>query len=218
MSDHQPELQLIGGPVSNYVWVCRIALTEKHIPYTLQSVMPHTPNVDAIHPLGKIPVMRHGDVTLFESRAICHYIDHAFTAPTLAPADPIRGAQTEQWISLINTAFDPLWVRTYFREYIFPTGPDGTSNRAAIDNALPKMAPQFATMDRAVGDTGYLVGADFTLADAFFLPILHYMSTVPEGADLIARSANLTPYLALHMDRPSVKATLPPSWKDRAAA
>ena len=27
----------------------------------------HTPEVDAIHPFGKIPAMRHGDVTLFES-------------------------------------------------------------------------------------------------------------------------------------------------------
>ena len=73
-----PELQIIGGPQSNYVRVARIASAEKGVPYTLIPVMPHTPEVDAIHPFGKIPVMRHGDVTLGESRAICFYIDHAF--------------------------------------------------------------------------------------------------------------------------------------------
>ena len=59
-----PELQLIGGPQSPYVWVCRLALAEKRVPYTLVSVMPHTPEVDAIHPFGKIPALRHGEVTL----------------------------------------------------------------------------------------------------------------------------------------------------------
>jgi glutathione S-transferase len=65
------ELQIIGAPQSNYVWVVRIACHEKGVPYTLVPVMPHTPEVDAIHPLGKIPVLRHGNVTLAESRAIC---------------------------------------------------------------------------------------------------------------------------------------------------
>ena len=61
-----PELQIIGAPQSNYVWVTRIACIEKGVPYTLVPVMPHSPEVDAIHPFGKIPVMRHGDITLCE--------------------------------------------------------------------------------------------------------------------------------------------------------
>jgi glutathione S-transferase len=50
-----PELQIIGGPQSNYVRVARIACAEKGVPYTLVSVMPHTPEVDAIHPLWQDP-------------------------------------------------------------------------------------------------------------------------------------------------------------------
>jgi glutathione S-transferase len=30
-----PELELIGAAPSNYVWVCRIALAEKGVPYKL---------------------------------------------------------------------------------------------------------------------------------------------------------------------------------------
>ena len=88
-----PELQIIGAPQSNYVCVVRIACLEKGVPYTLVPVTPHTPEVDAIHPFGKIPVMRHGDVTLSESRAICFYIDHAFEGPPLAPRNPVEGAR-----------------------------------------------------------------------------------------------------------------------------
>jgi glutathione S-transferase len=88
-----PDLELIGGPQSNYVWTCRIALAEKGVPYTLTATMPHTPAADVIHPLGKIPSLRHGDVTLAESRAICLYIDRTFSGPPLVPADTAAAAQ-----------------------------------------------------------------------------------------------------------------------------
>src|SRR5271154_3774509 len=114
---------------------------------------------------GKIPVMRHGDITLCESRAICFYIDHAFAGPPLAPRDASEGARTEQWISLVNTHIDPLLVRQYLTAYFFPGTSDGRPNRAVIDAAAPKMEAQFAVLDRAVGKTGHLVGEGFTLAD-----------------------------------------------------
>src|SRR6516162_1787332 len=125
-----PELQIIGGPQSNYVRVARIACAEKGVPYTLVPVMPHTPEVDAIHPFGKIPVMRHGDVTLSESRAICFYIDNTFEGPPLAPRHPVDGARTEEWISLVNTTIDPLLMRQYLAAYFFPRTQDGRPNRA----------------------------------------------------------------------------------------
>jgi len=160
-----PELELIGASPSNYVWTCRIALAEKGVAYRHSEVMPHTAEVDAIHPFGKIPVMRHGAVEIFESRAICGYIDSVFPGAKLMPADPVVAAQVEQWISLVNTHIDPVWVRQYLRGYVFPGTPDGSPDRALIDAAVPKMEAQFAVMDRAVGKTGHLVGDAFTLAD-----------------------------------------------------
>ena len=74
-------LEIIGAAPSNYVWVCRIACVEKGVACELKEARPHTPDVDAIHPMGRIPVMRHGDVSLFESRAICAYSDRVFPAP-----------------------------------------------------------------------------------------------------------------------------------------
>src|SRR6516225_10286857 len=115
-----PELELIGASPSNYVWTCRIALAEKGVAYRHSEVMPHTAEVDAIHPFGKIPVMRHGAVEIFESRAICGYIDSVFPGAKLMPADPVVAAQVEQWISLVNTHIDPVWVRQYLRGYVFP--------------------------------------------------------------------------------------------------
>jgi len=117
-----PDLELIGGPQSNYVWTCRIALAEKGVPYTLTATMPHTPVADATHPLGKIPSIRHGDVTLCESRAICAYIDRAFTGPPLMPLDVANAAEVEQWISIVNTGIQPV-TSQYLSGYFFPARP-----------------------------------------------------------------------------------------------
>jgi glutathione S-transferase len=108
------ELQIIGGPQSNFVWATRIFCTEKGVPYRHVTAMPHTPEVDAIHPFGKIPVMRHGDVTLCESRAIISYIERSFDGPSLLPRDPLAAAQVEQWVSIVCTTIDPLWLRQYY--------------------------------------------------------------------------------------------------------
>jgi glutathione S-transferase len=206
-----PELQIIGGPASNYVWMCRIACAEKGVPYALTSVMPHTPEVDAIHPFGKIPAMRHGDVTLAESRAICAYIDRTFAGPPLVPADPVKAAQVEQWVSIINTTIDPIWIRQYVGAgYIFPGTPDKSPNRTAIDAALLKMQQQFPIMDKAV-KSGHLVGDTFTLADMNFMPILFYMNKFPESSALLAASPNLKAYLERHIARKSVREAIPQS-------
>jgi glutathione S-transferase len=206
-----PELQIIGAPQSNYVRVARIACAEKGAPYTLVPVAPHSPEVDAIHPFGKIPVMRHGDVTLAESRAICcFYIDRAFDGPPLAPQDPVMGARAEEWISHVNTTIDPILVRQYFLAYLFPRAPDGRPDRAAIDAALPIMEKHFGVLDRAVTRTGHLVGGSFTLADMNLLPILFYMEKAPESRAMLSRYEKLKAYVERHLARPSVRDTIPP--------
>jgi glutathione S-transferase len=212
-----PELQIMGAPQSNYVWATRIACTEKGVPYTLVPVVPHSPEVDAIHPFGKIPVMRRGDITLCESRAICFYTDHAFAGPPLAPRGAIEGAQTEQWVSLVNTHIDPLLVRQYLAAYFFPRTPDGRPDRAVIDAALPKMEPHFAVLDRAVAKTGHLVGENLSLADINLLPILFYVDKLPESQAMLRRSANLDAYYRRHVARASVKETTPPPIPGRSS-
>jgi glutathione S-transferase len=212
-----PELQIIGVPQSNYVWVTRIACHEKGVPYTLLPVMPHTPEIDAIHPLGKIPALRHGDVVLAESRAICSYIDHAFDGLPLVPTDPVAAARAEQWISIVNTHFDVLVARPYVGAYFFPGTADGKPNRLVIENALPKLEAQFAMLDRAVAETGHLVGGSFTLADMNLLPMLFYLHHLPESGLMVRRNASLEAYYDRHMARASVKDALPPPFPGRTS-
>src|SRR5262245_60807901 len=54
-------VEIIGGALSTYVRAVRVVCEEKAIRYEHKLARPHEPDVAAIHPFGKIPVMRHGD-------------------------------------------------------------------------------------------------------------------------------------------------------------
>jgi len=205
-----PALQIIGMPQSNYVWAVRMVCEEKGVPYEHKPVRPHTPDVDALHPFGKIPVMRHGDVTLCESKAIATYIDRVFDGPKVIPEEPKAAARVEQWVSLGNVEFDKLMIRQYVVGYAFPKEP-GKPDMTAIKAAAEKMKPQVDVLDRAVADTGYLAGDGFTFADINILPMLFYVNRFEEGKELLSGAKNLSAYMARHFDRPSFKKSAPPA-------
>lgn len=208
-------LEIIGAPQSNFVRTARMACSEKGVPYTLTPARPHTPEVDAIHPFGKIPVMRHGNVSLGETKAICTYVDLAFDGPPLIPRDPFGAARTEQWISMVNTGFDLVFARQYLIAYFFSGLPDGAPDRTKIDNALPKMREMFALLDRELGKRRYLAGDSFTLADMFLLPLMHYMRLMPESSDMVHSSPHLVAWFDRVAARASAKETEPPPMPGR---
>jgi len=201
-------VQILGMPLSNYVWSTRIGCAEKGVDHELVNVRPHSPEINAIHPLGKMPVMRHGDIQLCESKAILSYIDAAFEGPALAPRDPVNAAKAEQWASLINTATDPAIMRAYVVPIIF--APGGQPDRAKIDAAVPAVEKQMDILDKAVAETGFLVGNSFSIPDMLLLPILAAASRFPESGEALAKRPNLQKYLQTHMARESVQKTAPP--------
>ena len=203
-------IEIIGMAPSTYTRAIRMACEEKGIDYTLTAAGPHSPPVDAIHPFGKVPVMRHDDFELCETNAIALYLDRVFAGPKLIPDDPRVGALTEQWISLVNTPMDGTLVRTYLFAYIFPDAADGKPDRAKIDAALPALKRQIAVLDEAVAKTGYLAGDDFTFADINLMPILAYLMQCPESGEAIRNSKHLAGYFERHSARPSFKNTIPP--------
>lgn len=204
-----PDPVLIGFPQSDFVWAVRIAAAEKGVGLTLEHAMPHDPAALAAHPFGKVPALRHGDLTLCESRAICAWIDRAFDGPALVPADPAAAALTEQWISLTVHDIEPVVIRRYLFAYLFPGTPDGAPDRAAIEASLAPMGRAFDALEAGLA-RGELGAGPFTLADAFLAPVLAYAQGAPEGAAAIAARPALAAYAARLADRPSVRATTPP--------
>jgi glutathione S-transferase len=205
-----PTVELIGPAPSTYTRVARMVCEEKAIPYELKQSPPHSPDVDAIHPFGKVPVMRHGDFELCESKAIATYLDLSFPGPKLILTQPRHAALTEQWVSLVNTRIDGTLVRTYLLNYIFPKGADGKPDRKVIGGVVPAVKDELDLLDRTVAKTGFLAGDSFTLADINVLPILAYLRNFPESGAAIAAAKSLSAYFDRLSARPSFQNTVPP--------
>jgi glutathione S-transferase len=206
-----PKPEIIGSSRSTYTRVVCMVCEEKGIEYALSEAMLGAPEIRAIHPFGKMPVLRHGDVELFESKAIATYLDRNFPGPSVFPSEPRLAALTEQWVSLVNTVMDRTLIRTYLIAYIAPKTADGKPDRAAIEAVLPAVREQIGVLDGAVAKTGCLVGDQFTFADINLLPILHRVQQLPEGAEAVASAPHLADYYAKHAARPSFQRTMPPA-------
>jgi glutathione S-transferase len=204
-------VEILGFAPSTFTRAARMACEEKGVPYELNQVPPHSPDVLAIHPFGKIPALRHGDFELCESKAVADYIDRSFEGPALFPSDARERARAEQWVSLINTVIDPVMIRTYLFGYFFPKTEDGKPDRSVIDGALPALRQQIAILDKAVAPTGYLAGNRFSFADIDLMVILYYVKMLPEGAEALGNAKSLAAYYERHAQRPSFKNTIPPS-------
>src|SRR5919205_3858512 len=99
--------EILGSARSTYTWAIRLLCEEKAIVYAWKETPLRAPDLYAIHPFGKMPVLRHDDLELFESKAIATYLDRSFPGPRLFPSEPRLLALTEQWISFTNTLIDP---------------------------------------------------------------------------------------------------------------
>ena len=209
--------EIIGSIRSTYTRTACMVCEEKGIEYVLTERPLHAPEILAIHPFGKMPVLRHGDVELFESKAIATYLDRNFPAPFVFPSDPHLAALTEQWVSLVNTVMDRTLIRTYLFAYIAPKTADGTPDRAAIEAVMPAVREQIGVLDKAVASTGYLVDEQFTFADINLLPILYRIRQAPEGADALAAATHLARYYDRHATRRSFERTTPPAGPPRRA-
>ena len=206
------DLEIVGVPFSNYVRSVRMLCEEKGIPYKLAPSLPHSPEVTAIHPAGQIPVMRHGDVSLFESKAIATYIDRAFPGPKFIPEAPLAQAEVEQWVSFGNVKVDR-WI---MREFVVPQvffdkakGPD----TARVAAALPEVDKCCKALDTAVAKTGHLVGDGLTYADMNVIPMLATLQNFPAGKEIVAKYPALAAYVAHVTARPSYTNTAPPPRK-----
>lgn len=210
------EVTLYGVPQSTFVRTARMAMEEKGVAYDLQPVDLADPAYEAVHPFRRMPAFRHGDLRLFETLAITNYVDDVFAGPRLRPADPRNRALMNQWISAVNDYIVKDVTRRYIVEYVLrPSGPDGKPDAAKIKEALVDVRHHLGVIDRALERAAYLAGGEVTLADLFLAPIVAYVSTMPEGDELLGACPNLARWFAAICERASFTATIPPPFPGR---
>jgi glutathione S-transferase len=156
-----------------------IALREAGIPFEMAKVDRRTKHVDGvdfvtINPKGYVPALQLDDgQVLTENVVVLQYIADLNPAAKLAPpAGTMERYRLEEWLSFINSevhkGMSPLFsseateeTKTYARNYVIK---------------------RLAYVDGALADNTYLMGNQFTVADAYLFTVLGWGAKV--GVDI----------------------------------
>ena len=203
------DVTVFGIPLSTFVRTVRMVLEEKGVAYQLESVMPHSDEINELHPFGKVPAFKHDDVTLCETVAIGTYIDDVFDGPALVPADTLARAHMHKWISLYNDNGAPAIGRGLILQRLLNPMMGNEPDEARIQESIPKVRKILEVYDGALAGKDWLVGDAISLADLFPIPMFAYIHMTPEGKDLMKGLTNLGRWYDAIAARESFKNTIP---------
>lgn len=116
------------------------------------------------NPNGKVPTIVHDGVAIWESAAITMYLGELYGVDKgLYPAPGPRRGEAMKWIAWTNvTLGEAVYRRGHSGEWAEP----GLGNPKAVEKANADIAQLLGILDHALAGRQYLLGADFTLADA----------------------------------------------------
>jgi glutathione S-transferase len=178
-------IQLYRHPISGHCHRVELLLSLLGLPYEKIDVdllkgEHKAPAFLAMNPLGQVPVLRDGELTLCDSNAILVYLEGRYAPGKWLPRDPIGAARVQRWLSLAAgpLAFGPASARLV---QLFKLAADP---KEAVDRA----AGLLQLMEAELTQTAYLVGDQPTLAD---LAHYAYVARAPEGL------ISLQPYPAI---------------------
>jgi glutathione S-transferase len=205
-----------GFPRSTFVNIVRLVLTHKDVPYTfhdLETVM-GKPQHLALHPFDRVPILRHGDFTVYETSAIVSYVDEAFAGPRLTPQDVRARGRMNQWISAVNSYYYPYMIYHVTHERLVFPELGIASDEKVVAHALPKVELGLGVLERELSHgQNYLLGSELTLADFFILPSTFAFSLTEEGRKMYPNFPAFCRWRERMEDLPTTKklrAILPP--------
>jgi glutathione S-transferase len=157
----------------------------------------------ARQPFGQIPVLEDNGFMVYESRAICRYLDEVLPGEKVLPHDPKARAAVEQWISVETSNFTPT-AMTIIVETVFSKMRGAEPDAAKVEAARQKLGTTLDIMEKQLSGNTFIAGAHFSLADICFLPYIEYLFFGGQG-DLITSRPNVSAWWTRCSERPSWK-------------
>jgi len=198
-------------PGSPYGRAVLATLVEKEAPHEVVAVPPGSmrkePHISR-HPFGRVPVLEHDGLVLYETQAIVRYVDRAVPGKELTPKD-IRTAARMDQIMNINDWYLFQGVNSVigFQRIVGPRILGLPADEAAIAAVMPNAHKVFRELARLLGSNEFFAGSQLSLADIMVAAQLDFLSDTPEWASLTAETPNLVSWLARMNARPSLKET-----------
>jgi len=173
-----------------------MALAAKNVAYHFETIDIFSPEArakkyDAIHPFMKIPALRHGDVTIYETDAINRYVDEAFPGPSLQPSDLMNRTRMNQIISMADSYGYRTLVWDIYVETISNPREGMPTDEARVASAIPRAKTLLTALSGLLAQNAYLTGNEPSLADFHVAPQFGYFVEAKEARDLLAQYPNL---------------------------
>ena len=199
-------ITLCGFAVSNYYNKVKLALLEKGIPFNEALVMTGSKEETVLSatPLGKVPFLRTEQGTLCESQVMVDYLESAYPAVPLVPADPFAAAKVRELCTFIDLHLE-LVARELYRQAFF----GGTVADEVKDRVRSQLAKGIPAFQRLAKFAPYVAGDAFTAADCaayVSLPLVASATKNVLGEDMLAAAGiDWKAYAALIGQRPSAQ-------------
>lgn len=150
---------------------CRIIwlAEEMGLEYQLKTMELFSPEMTGqtyldIHPLGKVPAIKDGDLVLWETLAIMEYLIAKYgPEDMLPPRNTANGAKTVQWME-----FGENQLTVMASEVIVHAAdmlPAGRTIPALVDRGKTELPKLVNVLERALKGQTYIVGDQLTAAD-----------------------------------------------------
>jgi len=162
-------MKLYGANPSPFFRKARVVLEEKGIPYETEPLVPipKTPELLALHPMGKIPILRDGDTVVPDSSVICAYLERKFPAPALypeAPADLAKALFLEEYADTrMGETLGGVFFERVVKPNVFRQPSDESRVEALLEDAVP---PVLDYLESQLPDERDSALARFGIADA----------------------------------------------------
>ena len=191
---------LYGASYSVYVQVVRLTLWAKGVAYEQVPVDVWTegrsPEHLARHPFGLIPVFDAGEGFIYETAAICRYIDEAYDGPLLQPAAALARARVTQAVAVLDLhGYRPL-VRTLYYQRIEAPRRGEPLDQPQIQAARRRARTSLAALERLEPGAPWLAGDVLSLADLHAAPMFNLFTQTPDANELLADCPRLRDWWA----------------------
>ncbi|KAJ7957927.1 glutathione S-transferase-like [Quillaja saponaria] len=208
-------VKVYGPPISTAVSRVLVCLLEKDVEFQLISVNMSKgehkkPDFLKIQPFGQVPAFEDEDISLFESRAICRYVCEKYADKGnrgLYGTNPLAKASIDQWLEAEGQSFNPPTSTLVF-QLAFAPKMKIKQDQGLIKQSEGKLAKVLDVYDKRLGETQFLAGHDFSLADLSHLPNTQYLVGATEKGELFTSRKNVARWWAEISSRDSWKKVL----------
>ncbi|MEM0906128.1 MAG: glutathione S-transferase family protein [Pseudomonadota bacterium] len=185
------QFTLWGFAASTYVRTVRMVLAEKGVSdYCLNEVSAITGQTRqaehlARHPFGRIPVLEHDGERIYETAAICQYLDTILPGRAVMPSEPKARAKADMAMGIVVAYAHPSFLLKAVAYHLFADAIGGKDEAMRAEGmAVGRIV--VSELMRMKGVAPFIAGAEHSLADYAFAPIFAYAAMTPEKDELLA--------------------------------